>query len=271
MLDTLLTFVHISDTHIHPDPNYTGEYGEYGSLEGAQALVEQINALPFTPDLILHTGDVVYDPVPEAYDTAKAVLGQLKAPVYYVMGNHDDAGALQTRLLGEQGLPLSPYDYEFEVNGVRFICVDSTRKFDSPVENPSGYMTDDQLHWLAVRCSRGGDKPIVVGVHHNPMRMGSPWWDKYMRLANGDDFHKMLQYATFRLRGIFFGHIHQNTDTFQDGLLYSSTASSWCQFQAAPGQKKTVPDKGAEPGFSVVTLTETKTFIRRYRFAMPRK
>lgn len=36
MLDTPLTFVHISDTHIRSDPNYSQPYANYTPLEGTK-------------------------------------------------------------------------------------------------------------------------------------------------------------------------------------------------------------------------------------------
>ena len=67
MSEVMLRFIHISDTHIHPDPNYTKDYADITSYAGAKALVEQVNNVPFEPDFVLHTGDVAYDPDPEAY------------------------------------------------------------------------------------------------------------------------------------------------------------------------------------------------------------
>src|SRR5262245_34447647 len=126
MTESLLRFIHISDTHISYDPTYSANDAPHTSFAGAQALVREINALPFTPDFILHTGDVVYDPDEAAYPSAHALLSTLRAPVYYLAGNHDDADALQRIMLGATD-PKSPFDYEFEVNGVQVVCLDSNR------------------------------------------------------------------------------------------------------------------------------------------------
>src|SRR5688572_30239455 len=100
--DILLRFVHISDTHLSHDPNYTIPNRELPlAMDGAKALVKQVNALPFTPDFVLHTGDVVYDPDPSpaAYETARDLLGQIKYPIYYLTGNHDEPTLMQRVLL----------------------------------------------------------------------------------------------------------------------------------------------------------------------------
>src|SRR5688572_17847026 len=96
--DQVLRFVHISDTHISHDPNYILPEAKHTPAEGARALVDAINNLPFAPDFVLHTGDVAFDPEPAAYDTAAEIFSKLKFPIYYLTGNHDDWEGLQRRM-----------------------------------------------------------------------------------------------------------------------------------------------------------------------------
>jgi Icc protein len=266
MSDILVTFVHISDTHISHDSGYEGDFADYAPTLGARALVEQVAALPFKYDFVLHTGDVVFNPIPEAYALAREVLSKISTPIYYVAGNHDHVEALQRTLMGRSET-VSPLDYQFEVNGAQFVVVDSNQL--GSVEPPNGFVTDAQLEWLGNICRANNARPLVIAVHHNPLPIGAPWWDDYMRLLDGEAFHNALLPAKHRIRGVFFGHVHEATDTVRDGILYTSALSSWSQFHTYPGQVDTIPDPRAEPGFSVVTLTREQTFIRRYRFPMP--
>lgn len=269
--DVLVRFVHISDTHISYDPNYT--YPDRGlplALDGAKALVAQVNALPFTPDFVLHTGDVVYDPDPEpaAYEMARSVLGEIKYPTYYLVGNHDEPNLLQ-RVLLQREQAISTFHYEFECNGVQFICLDTqTAATQQVIKEPAGWIGDDQLAWLDKLCAAKDERPLVVALHHNPLKVGIPWFDDFMALQNGDALHTILLQARTRLRGVFFGHIHQNVDLYRDGILYTSALSSWYQLHAYPSQTKTHIDENAEPGFNVVTIARDQTFIRRHRFAV---
>ena len=126
MPEIILTFVHLSDTHISSDPDYGRPETPHTTQQGARALVQQVNALPFKVDFILHTGDVVYDPELEPYHTARDILGQLQQPVYYVRGNHDYSAGLQRVLLG-QDTAKDPFYYEFEVNGVQATALPNRR------------------------------------------------------------------------------------------------------------------------------------------------
>ncbi len=264
MTQPLLRFIHISDTHIHPDPDYTKPYAWTTSYKGAQALVRQLNALPFTPDFILHTGDVAYDPDAEAYAACREILSVIKHPVYYVAGNHDESRALQQYLIGTAE-PVMPLHYEFEMNGVQVVVADS----NGPTTPPAGFMTDAQLEWLRTACQPDDPRPLVIATHHIMLPVGIPWLDDYMRTTNGEAFHAAILPARERIRGVFFGHVHQNLDTLRDGILYSSALSSWTQFMNWPDTTETTTDERAEPGYSVVMVYPNQTYIRRHRFPLP--
>lgn len=257
----MVRFVHISDTHLRADPHFNFDGAQHTPLIGAQALVHQINALPFAPDFVLHTGDVTDDGDPAAYAAARDVLRAIRFPVYYLVGNHDANEPFQRVLLG-RGEPKIPFDYELEVNGVQIVCVDSNR----PAKPPAGRVSEAQLAWLDGLCRAPDDRPLVVAVHHNVLPVGVPWWDEFMRLENGEDFHRALLPARQRIRGVFFGHVHQNIDTVRDGIAYFSALSSWYQLHNYPGQVESERDRFAGPGFSVVTVTREQTYVRRHRF-----
>jgi Icc protein len=263
--DTILRFVHISDTHISSNPAYGRDHWQVGhtARQGAEALVEQLNNLPFRPDFILHTGDVAFDPDPSAYEAAREILGQIRYPVYYLAGNHDYPVELQRRMMNQAEIN-APFYYALEVNGVQIVCLDS----NGPAEPPRGYVTEEQIAWLENICTTPDSRPLIVAVHHNILPVGVPWLDEFMRTTNGEAVHQALLPARERLRGVFFGHVHQNLDMYRDGVLYTSVNSSWVQFHAWPGQDKTIEDVAADPGFSVVTLTSEQTYIRRCRFRL---
>ena len=263
-MPTLLRIIHISDTHIHPDASYQPNDAP-PPLVGARKLVEAVNALPFMPDAILHTGDVIYDPVPEAYPVAKEVLATLKAPIHYVVGNHDSARDLQRVLLGRDEAAVTPYlYYETEINGVQLIVLDS----NGPAELPAGYIVPEQLDWLRGLLSQPDDRPLLVATHHNVLPVGAPWLDDWMRTTNGEELHAVLKLAGTRLQAVLHGHIHQTYAVQRDGILYVSAASSWEQFVGYPTPTNTevIHDTPAQPGFNVIHLTTEGISIRAHQF-----
>lgn len=264
----MLTFIHISDTHIHADPDFVGAHVDFSSRPIVQALINRINALPFEVDFVLHTGDIMTDPEkPEDYRIAKSLLDQIRFPVRYLVGNHDRSPAVQRYLVGLKDSDITTYyDHEFEVNGVQFICLDS---------NPGapgvhfGLLTAEQFDWLDARLDPTDPRPLVVAVHHHTLPLLAPWLDNIV-MKNGHFLHERLLTVKDRLRGVFFGHIHENTVTVRDGISYYSTLSGWFQTRTWFGQQEPGRDDLLrEPGFNLVTLTETDTFVRQYRFPLP--
>lgn len=269
MTEFLLCFVHMSDTHLHTDPQYSERYANHTALAGWRACLKAIEALPFRPDLILHTGDIAYDPDPAVYAFIRDEIATLRLPVRYVVGNHDSRAAVQQILMGRDAA--APKLYEtFDLNGVQMIILDSNDT--TRVSVPAGYVDEEQLSWLAALCAADDPRPLIVATHHNVLPSGVPWLDGYMRTANGEALHQVLAQARHRLRGVFHGHIHQPIDQFRDGVLYSAAASPWCQFMGYPMPTNTevTEDRVALPGFSVVTITRDSTYIRRHTFATDR-
>ncbi len=258
MADPILTFVHISDTHIPVEHAI-----EPTAYAGAQALVQKLNTLPFEPDFILHTGDIAYDRDPQEYMACRDILGEIKYPIYYVAGNGDDPVALQRALLQAES-PRVPFYYEAEVKGVQIIVLDS----NGPLKPPAGLLSDEQLTWLGALCSAEDTRPLIIAMHHNPQIGAMPWLDNVTAMQNSEALHAAILPAKDRLRGVFFGHLHQNLDIYRDGILYCSTLSSWMQLHAWPGQTEIIRDPDDGPGFSVVTIYEKQMFIRRHRFTL---
>ena len=261
MSETLLRFIQISDTHISADPHYNQDGAMHTPLVGAKSLVHQINALPFTPDFVLHTGDVAYNPDETAYPVAREIQSAIQVPIYYLVGNHDDSSALQRIMVGTSETK-TPFDYEFVVNGVQIVALDSNRK----AQNWCGRVSDEQLAWLEAITHAKDDRPLIVTLHHPVLPMGSVFWDEWMHLENGEEFHKALLPARDRLRGVFSGHVHQNTDITRDGITYVTAKSSWYQIHNYPNQEKPEPDRFADPGFSIVAVTREQTYVRRCTF-----
>lgn len=262
MTDILLRFVHITDTHISADPDFDSP--TYHPSAGARALVKAVNALPFKPDFVMHTGDVADA---TSYQLAREIFASLESPIYYVRGNTDEVEALQRTLMGRTEVKTPYFYYEFEVNGVQIVCLDS----NGPVQPPAGYIDSEQLAWLEGICSAQDSRPLLVMLHHNLIKIGDvPLLDDWARVTNGDEVHKILLKARERLRGVFYGHIHQPLDNYRDGILYSVALSSWYQFYAWPGSDYAVTgipmDNETPPGFSVVTISRESTTIRRHVF-----
>jgi len=268
MPNHLLTFVHMSDTHIHIDPDHTEFHTDFSSRYPVQQLIETINALPMPVDFILHTGDVTHHPdAAEHYQLARDILSQLEKPVYYVPGNHDNVAMMQRHFLNIPEDKIKPhYDHQFEVNGVQVIMLDSHISPEK-VNNHNGILEDEQLEWLSAQLLPDDTRPLVVGLHHHALPLHASWLDRLV-LVNGEALHERLLAARDRLRGVFYGHIHESVVTVRDGISYYSVQSGWFQTRSWYGGD--TPTRGylQTPGFNLVTITDQDTFVRFRRISL---
>ena len=262
-----LYFVHISDSHIGP----TAEYSRNGfrSQPCVEEAVAQINALPTAPDFVIHTGDVVTDPDEDSYRRAAAIFSKLNVPIYYVTGNHDRAADIQRFMSTGPRQTLSGdadvLSYAFEVKGYRFLVLDGR----GPDEiNPHGVMSEEQLLLLRQEATAVGP-PLTVFLHFPVLRMNSIWMDAYMLVINGAQLHEALLPARERLRGVFYGHVHQSMQTMRDGILYTAVPSLFSQFTAWPNDANVGEDPNALPGFNFVHLLPDQTIIHQHTFPRP--
>jgi len=262
----VVRFLHISDTHLHTDPEYI-LYGHH-VRHNVAALIDTLNALPYPVDFVLHTGDVTDDAALESYQVTKALFATLRLPIYYLSGNHDHAPTLQRELLGIDQ-PIDRYDYSFTIGDVQFIALDSFG-----LRQPGGYLTDTQLANLRRVCTPDGG-PIAIFVHHQPLPLRVPWLDEItsmpseMLISNHAEFWDAIRPAASRLRGVFYGHIHRSSQTVRGGVLFSSAPSAVAQLKTWPEQRTPEPAAEEAAGYCLVTIEDDRTIVQQYSFARP--
>lgn len=262
----MLEVIHISDTHFGPDRSL--EIRGSNACDRAVALVEAINALPFEPDFIVHTGDVVNDPDPAAYALAAEVLSALRVPVYFTTGNHDDVPMMRRALNFGPLHPLVPEEDDqlcYRITGgganeVEFFVIDGKVP---PEEGPHGFISDSQRD--AVFGAISGRKPVAVFIHYPLTPIGSKWIDRHLLITNGIEFQNSLSArAGGQLRGIFSGHLHRGLQLYRDGVLQSGVSSPACEFTAGPEDEFCDFLPGGPIPFNHISFTSEATMVKSY-------
>ena len=231
-------------------------------------MVRIINHLPVQPAFVIHTGDVATNPDPRAYELAAATFARLQVPIYYVAGNHDSVQDIS------HTLPMGPkqdldtpdrLSYLFEVDGYRFLVIDAK----GPDEvDPNGLLPDSQLEIVRQEATPDGP-PFTIFIHFPVLPMNSPWYDAHVLVLNGEAFHQALLPARDKLRGVFFGHVHQHMQMMRDGIVYVSTASTFSQFAAWPEALEPGLDPDHLPGYNFIHLLPQQTIVHHHTFARP--
>jgi 3',5'-cyclic AMP phosphodiesterase CpdA len=213
-------FVQISDSHIgfhqpaNPDVSATLE-----------ATVARINALPRSPDFVIHTGDVTHLSKPEQFDTAKQILGTLKAPVVAIPGEHDvlaGAGAFAAVFppkAGKSGW------FSWDSGGIHYVALVNVFDFEK-----MGELGSEQIAWLESDLSAlPASRPVVVFAHV-PLYALFPKWG----WITEDGAKALALLARFDAVTVLNGHIHQVIE-HREGNVRFASANATAYPQPAPG------------------------------------
>jgi 3',5'-cyclic-AMP phosphodiesterase len=214
-----LRLLHFTDLHLSAD--------EAALLRGLQPLatlrqtLAQAIALTqsggWAPDAILVTGDIVHDD-PRGYEVFRREFAGLGVPVCCIPGNHDNAASLAQRL----AQPPFVTGGHLDLGGWRVVLLDS-----SVAGQDGGHLAPPQLEMLE-QALASATTPVLVCLHHHPVPVASDWLDR-IGLANAGDFFRIID-AHQSVRGILWGHVHQQFDGLRRGVRLLATPSTCAQF-----------------------------------------
>jgi 3',5'-cyclic AMP phosphodiesterase CpdA len=231
-----LRFAQISDSHIgFNGPANTNVADTFTHAIG------QINSLGYTPDFVIHTGDLTHLATPDQFDQVKQMLGELNTPhVFTVPGEHDstdDAGQKYRQAFGA-GTRGDGW-YSFDAAGVHVIGLVNTLNM-----NKLGHLGADQLEFVEKDVAGlSSDTPIIVFSHIPLFAMYPDWgWGT-------DDATQALSYLKrFSSVTCLNGHVHQ---------LFSKTEGN-VTFYSATTTAYPLPGPGKGPAPKPVTLPAGK-------------
>lgn len=231
-----LRFVQVSDSHL----GFTGAANTDVTGSFAQA-IEQINALPYRPDFVMHTGDLTHLAKPAQFDQVKQMMSGLKTgQVLTIPGEHDsidDTGQKYRAAFGT-GRKGDGW-YSFDIGGVHVISLVNTLSLEK-----LGHLGTAQLDFIRNDVAGlSNDTPIVVFAHIPLFAMFPGWgWGT-------DDAVQALSYLRrFSSVTCLNGHVHQ---------LFSKTEGN-VTFHSATTTAYPLPHPGDGPAPTPVTLPAGK-------------
>ncbi len=235
---TPLRLLQLTDTHLYANPN--------GRLLGqnTRRTFEMVLALArkrfWPPDVILLTGDLAHDALPDAYQYLRGKLDELGIPYFSVPGNHDlphlvsstlNTGTMDTAVSRQQ-------------KGWNLVLIDSTMP-----TGEGGHLSPSRLEGLEHALNAHPDLHTLIGLHHQPVPVGSQWIDS-MVLDNADELFAITNRHP-QVRGLLWGHIHQAFSARRGELILLGSPSTCIQF--LPGSKQFALDP-LPPGFRWLEL-----------------
>jgi 3',5'-cyclic AMP phosphodiesterase CpdA len=231
-----LRFAQVSDSHIgfqgKANPNVTGSFNK---------AIDRINSLGYTPDFVVHTGDLTHLATPGQFDQVKQMMTGLRTPhVFTVPGEHDsiDDGGQKYRSAFGAGTRGDGW-YSFDIAGVHVIALVNTLNLKK-----LGHLGVDQLEFVAKDVTAlPSDTPIIVFSHIPLFAMYPDWgWGT-------DDAAQALSYLRrFSSVTCLNGHVHQVFSKTEGNVTFHSGTTT-----AYP-----LPHPGDGPAPKPVTLPAGK-------------
>ncbi len=218
-----LLWVQISDTHIV-------QKGEDVERENwLKEAITEINRL--RPDFVVVTGDLVELPSDEAYQNYVTIMSELDAPLYSVIGNHDDNSAANPADYADlyrKYVDRSTY-YSFDWREYHLVVLDSV----APGKHSGTFhVPEDQLDWLKKDLSKAGDKKILMFSHHPPT-------GERFDVHDYDDLRDIMK--DYNVKALYSAHLHgKPLEEFIDNTYFINT-----------GATSSFPLDGSELGYRV--------------------
>ena len=214
-----LRVVQLSDCHLFADTH--GKLLGLNTQFSLEKVLELIHREQPNPDLILATGDLSQDASFESYQRLGEALSSFTAPVYWLEGNHDKPAPMLKALDCDRER-MSPC--VLNIGNWTIVMLDST----IPGEVP-GDLFDEDLKFLDDALASASGEHLLVGLHHHPVPLECAWLDTQV-VGSADQFFAVIDRHP-RVRGIIWGHVHQEYDDLRNGVRLLAVPSTCVQFK----------------------------------------
>jgi Icc protein len=195
-----MIIAHLSDSHIALDVPDADQ-----RLADLDATVAAINGLVPSPDVIVHTGDIVHNGRADEYAHAAAILAKARAPVYVLTGNKDDRAHLREAFLSRGYLrPDFPFvQYAIDSHPVRLVVLDTQS------DGNKGDFCCVRLQDLMKLLDADARKPIAVFTHHPPFLV--PEGPEPLHFESAETMAVLARALNHsgRVAEVFSGHVHR--------------------------------------------------------------
>ncbi len=228
----------ITDSHIFAEPD--GRLLGLNTRDSFEAVCDRLMREEWRPDAILATGDLSQDASPEAYEYLADYFQTLEIPTFWTPGNHDSPEVMEKHL--SRGSVLSAK--QLLIGQWQVILLDSSVK-----GKVHGHLSDAQLSYLENALKRYPERYALVCLHHQPVVINSEWLDQ-IGLQNSKELKTLIS-GYERVKGVLWGHIHQDFQYREKGVEWIATPSSCVQFE--PGSEDFSAGTEA-PGYRYLNL-----------------
>jgi len=211
-----MRILHITDPHLYADV-----HGELRGVRTAESLAAVLRAArdEAAPDAVLVTGDIAQDESRGAYERFRGLLAECGTPVWCLAGNHDDPSIMSELLAG------APFTFGGVVaaGGWRLHLLSTWAEGEI-----GGRLDAATLAAAEADLTAHGEEPALLCLHHQPVPVGSRWLDG-IGLAEPESVLALADRHA-QVRGLVWGHVHQEFDARRNHYRLLATPSTCRQF-----------------------------------------
>ena len=237
-----VTIAQISDTHL-------GDKHAPHAADNLRHAVDMINDRH--PDAVVLSGDIGENP--EQWEKARSILKNLRAPLYYVPGNHD----VHSDDVGRYRDVFGKDYYTFELKDVTFVVIDSQLlgnfdKYEAKEAMPLPEETEEEskrmLDWLSdLAHTRKHDKErgVIIGIQHIPVFHDGRFPDPkpYWVISDPYRSREMKALKDLGIKDMLVGHWHKPRTFEREGITWHvAPSTAWLPW-------------GGELGFAMHTIS----------------
>ncbi|MDQ6434974.1 phosphodiesterase [Mesorhizobium sp. LHD-90] len=249
----MLKILQISDIHlIRPGEMLFGS----DPLARLEACIADVNRNHADADLVVFSGDLANDGLPEAYAALKERLPALLPPYRLMLGNHDHRAnflAAFPEILADSGFVQASVD----IKGTRLILLDTLET--GMVE---GRLGGGRLEWLDARLGEAEGRPALVFTHHPPVDIHMPALDN-CRLMDSQPLLGVLQ-KHGNVRHIFAGHVHRPVCGSWHGIPFSALRGT--NHQSAPVFAGKHRVNLEPPAYAIILVSDGSVVVHYHDF-----
>jgi Icc protein len=228
LLDTLhiefdlgseINIVQITDTHLGAEPN-TPLVG-MDTDDSLGAVLALVRARSANPNLLLATGDLSDRGALDAYFRLRTYTRDICEHQFWLLGNHDHAETL--RKSAEENVNLLRND--IRIGSWQILMLNS--QIPGEVGGRLGPRQQAILEQGLEHAAEAGLYTLVC-LHHQPQPVGSAWIDSQAVRDADEMFETLVRYKG--VKGVLWGHVHQEVDYLYEGVRMLATPSTCIQF-----------------------------------------
>ena len=206
----------LSDSHLFGSRDQ--ELFGVTTYDSLQEVCNHIRGLRQSYDLVVASGDLSEDGHARAYEDFYALTKGLGLSSVWMTGNHDQFDNVPSKLANSLIHP------EWHMDPWSLIFLDT-----SLAGMDEGVLAEKELDRLEAFLQTYGQRPVLIFLHHQPVNIGSEFID-VLGLQNKQVFWELISPYT-NIKGVFFGHVHQQFDGKHNGIPLYSTPSTSIQFK----------------------------------------